>query len=118
MANAVVTFTLYTLISQYNVLEPLGKLVLLLVLLDCFLTLVPFKSMESFDATCAAFVDELIAQIQCRKSKQKKWSHAPLKFARSLLPLRVYRMDSYVQRGMSLHIVDSNINNVIFLLVK
>jgi len=118
MANAIVTFTLYTLISQYDALEPLGLFVVLAVLLDCFLILVPLKSMESFDATCAGFADELIAQVQCSQSKPTKSSRATLKFARSLLPLRVYRMDSYLQRGMSLYIVDSNINSVIFLLVK
>jgi len=120
MANIIVTFTIFTLISNHDTIEPFALLTLLLALLDCFLALPLVKFMESFRPACLAFADELKAQTQCSRAKDnsKKSNRVTVKFVQSLFPLRIYLINNYVQQEFFLQFINSNIHNIIFLLVK
>ena len=67
-----------------------------------------------FESTCADFSRELKMQCLGLRRQDQKFSSETLKFVQSLLPLRVYRLDTYVTQGLSLRIVDNNINNIRF----
>ena len=120
MAHVVVTFCLYTLILRYDSLEPFVLLGLLLVLLDCFLALLILKSMESIGSNCHCFADEMRAQTHRSRvnGNLSKSTRVTLKFVQSLLPLRIYGMNSYVQQGFFLQFIDANIQSILFFLLN
>jgi len=117
MFDAAITFSGFSLIAHHNKLEFFSIVILLTLLGFSLMAFSLFKFMEMFESTCEDFSRELKEQCIRLRIRDRKFSCETLRFAQSLLPLRVYRLDSYVEQGLSLGILDSNINNIIFLLV-
>jgi len=118
MFDAILTFSGYSLIAHYKTLEFFSLIMLFILLVYSLLALSLFKFMELFESTCADFSRELKMQCLGLRRQNQKFSSETHKFAQSLLPLRVYRLDTYVTQGLSLRIVDRDINNIIMLLMS
>jgi len=117
MFDATITFSGFSLIAHHNKLEFFSIVILLTLLGFSLMAFSLFKFMEMFESTCEDFLRELKEQSIRLRIGDRKFRSETLRFVQSLLPLRVYRLDSYVEQGLSLSIVDCNINNIIFLLV-
>jgi len=117
MFDAIMTFTGFSLIAHHNTLEFFSLIILLILLVFSFMAFSLFKFMELFESTCEDFSRELKGQCMMLRNGDPQFSSETLKFVQSLMPLRIYRLDTYVQQGLSLSVVDTNINNIIFLLV-
>jgi len=119
MFDVILTFSGYSLIAHYKTLEFFSLIMLLILLVYSLMALSLFKFMELIECTCADFSRQLNEQcIWLRNKYGKKISSETHKFARSLLPLRVYWLNAYVTQGLSLRIMDKDINNIILLLIN
>ena len=114
MFDAIMTSTGFTLIANHKTMEFYSLLVLLILLVGSFMALSLLKFMELFESTCADFSRELKAQSISLRNRERKVSSETFKFVQSLMPLRVYRMDTTVEQGLTLQILDNNINNIIY----